>query len=161
MTTKQPMHFFFGANSPLSNWHVAPFTVNGVSFHHVEQFMMYCKACLFGDVQVAEKILATASPMEAKRLGRTVRGFDEGIWNEHRENYVLRGALEKFRNHPGKKAFLLSTHGSRLVEAAPNDRIWGVGLGVDDPRIHDPSKWPGRNLLGSLLERARDILEKE
>lgn len=168
MTTQQPMLFFFGSSSPLSNWHVAPFNYQPrdlvaapVQFFHVEQFMMYCKARLFNDEETALKILFNASPKECKQLGRQVRNYDEQVWNAHREPIVLRAILEKFRAHPSKRAYLLSTKGRRLVEAAPNDRIWGVGLAADDPRINDPRQWQGRNLLGTLLEEARDILEKE
>lgn len=78
----QVMTFFFGAEDPLSNWHPATFVVNGTEFCNNEQFMMYCKARLFGDEAIAQKILAAKSPKEHKALGRQVRGFDEAVWVE-------------------------------------------------------------------------------
>lgn len=83
------MTFFFGAENPLSNWHPSRFTVNGVDFKNNEQFMMYCKAKLFGDEVCAEKILRTDSPREHKALGRSVRGFDETKWEQKCEHYSL------------------------------------------------------------------------
>src|SRR3546814_6195880 len=45
-----------------------------------------------------------------------------------------------------------------LVEASPYDRIWGAGLAASDARITDPTKWPGLNLLGQVLDRVRERL---
>ena len=48
-----------------------------------------------------------------------------------------------------------------MVEGSPYDGIWGVKLGLDDPRIHDPNQWQGENLLGFALMEARDILREK
>ncbi len=94
-----PMTFFFGAENPLSNWHPAGFTVNGVDFRNNEQFMMYCKAKLFGDDECAAKILRAETPREHKALGRSVRGFEESKWAQKCEHYVFVGSLAKFRQN--------------------------------------------------------------
>ena len=36
-------------NGYLSNWYLSPFTLDGVTFSSMEQYMMYCKAVCFGD----------------------------------------------------------------------------------------------------------------
>ena len=48
-----------------------------------------------------------------------------------------------------------------LVEASPRDRIWGIGMGRQNPEAEDPLKWRGKNLLGFALTQARDILREE
>ena len=53
---------------------------------------------------------------------------------------------------------LLATAGTELVEASPMDRIWGVGLSSEDPRIQDPATWRGQNLLGKVLTRLSEDL---
>jgi hypothetical protein len=44
-------------NGYLSNWYPAHFTVDGIEFSSMEQFMMYQKACRFHDASVAKEIL--------------------------------------------------------------------------------------------------------
>ena len=45
-----------------------------------------------------------------------------------------------------------------LVEASPLDRVWGIGLAVDDEAAASPARWRGRNLLGFALMEVRDRL---
>jgi ribA/ribD-fused uncharacterized protein len=147
---------FFGADDAFSNWHIARFSYHDVTFNCVEQFMMFSKARLFGDTETAAKILSFPSPASQKALGRTVRGFEEAIWLAKHESIVFVGCREKFAQNPALRRILLDSASTVLVEASPTDRIWGVGLNDRDPRITDPSKWRGQNLLGITLMRVRD-----
>lgn len=52
----------------MSNWYPCRFTVEGVDFSSIEQYMMYKKAVYFGDKAVAAKILATDDVAEIKAL---------------------------------------------------------------------------------------------
>lgn len=44
--------------------------------------MMVAKARFFGDEKVAKEMLRTTDPKKHKALGRTVRGFDERVWDQ-------------------------------------------------------------------------------
>ena len=59
-------------NGYLSNWYLSHFTVNGIDFSSMEQFMMYQKACRFHDEKIANDILHTDNVAEIKKLGRKV-----------------------------------------------------------------------------------------
>lgn len=141
-----------------SQWHRTGFYEDGVWFPTAEHYMMVGKARLFKDALAEQKILATSSPKEAKAVGRQVQGFDFQAWLKHRYGIVLRGNLKKFAQNPKAMQELAATRGTILVEASPVDRIWGVGLKTDDPRVHDPSKWDGENLLGFVLTEVRATL---
>ena len=45
-----------------------------------------------------------------------------------------------------------------FVEAAGRDRIWGIGLGQNNPKASNPLTWRGQNLLGFALTKVRDEL---
>ena len=56
------------------------------------------------------------------------------------------------------KAFLLITNSRILVEACPFDKIWGIGMGADDPKCENPTLWNGTNFLGFCLMEVRDFI---
>ncbi len=150
--------FFWRQESPFSQWHPVQFVVRGQRFTCAEQYMMYGKAVLFGDMEVAGSIVASRSPKTQKALGRKVKGFEESRWRSERERIVYEGNHAKFTQNEALLETLLATAGTELVEASPTDRIWGVGLSEEDSRIHDPALWRGQNLLGKVLTRLREDL---
>jgi ribA/ribD-fused uncharacterized protein len=137
------------------------FVIDGVAYRWAEQWMMSSKARLFGDSEALASILAAGAPLECKRLGRTVRGFDERRWAEARFDLVTRGNVAKFGQDAALREHLLATGEDLLVEAAPRDRVWGIGLGASNPAARDPSAWRGLNLLGFALVRTRAVLRGE
>ena len=145
-------------NGYLSNWYPAAFTTDGVTFSTMEQYMMYRKAVCFGDVKVAEQILATEDVAEIKALGRLVSGYDESLWNGVRQIVVYEGLLAKFSQSLDLRKQLKETGSAVLAECAVKDRIWGIGLSMHDPVRLDRAKWQGQNLLGYTLMMVRDRL---
>jgi ribA/ribD-fused uncharacterized protein len=139
----------------LSQWGVSEFEIDGIRFRSAEQAMMHGKAVLFGDHGTAARIAACRTSFQAQLLGRTVSGFDDGTWVEHREEVVVRANLAKFSQDPELRDYLLSTRGSILAEASATDLVWGAGTLDDHPGASDPRRWPGLNLLGSSLMRVR------
>jgi ribA/ribD-fused uncharacterized protein len=142
----------------LSQWYPAPFVVDDVEYPTAEHFMMAQKAALFGDDEHGAAIVAAVDPAEVKALGRRIRRFDGATWSAAREAIVTRGSTEKFRQNPALRRYLESTGAKILVVASPQDAIWGVGVAEDDERARDPRRWPGLNLLGACLMRARATL---
>lgn len=152
-TMRQTEHyvFFFGREDIYSNWYEAPFEFHGVRFNCVEQFMMYSKAMLFGDQEVAQRILATTDPKSQKALGRAVKNFDQATWNSKCVSIVAVACREKFFQNRRLLRALLDTGTRELVEASPYDKVWGIGLSATSPDAENPEKWPGQNLLGKAL----------
>ncbi|MBM4778792.1 MAG: NADAR family protein [Archangiaceae bacterium] len=144
-----------------SQWSPCRFVVDGGEYVNAEQFMMASKARLFGDREMLTRILAEGSPAKVKALGRQVRHFDAAVWERHRFDAVAFGSHAKFSQNEDLKAHLLSTGQSILVEAAPRDRIWGIGLGRENPLVNEPHRWRGQNLLGFALVHARAVLREE
>jgi ribA/ribD-fused uncharacterized protein len=120
--------------------------------------MMHGKAMLFGDTATAREVLAAAHPKQHKALGRKVKPFVDETWKAKRIEIVTAGSRAKFTQNAELMALLLETNGTELVEASPYDRIWGIGLGANDPRASDPKQWRGQNLLGKILTALREEL---
>lgn len=150
--------FFYRDASPFSQWYPASFELEGQQFTSAEQYMMYGKAQLFGDRDIAARILQADHPRQQKALGRQIQRFDDELWNREAKNIVYRGNHAKFTQNPELLLVLLATAGQTLVEASPTDRIWGIGLSEDDPRIHQRATWRGTNWLGEVLTQLREDL---
>lgn len=145
-------------NGYLSNWYLSEFEKDGILFSSMEQFMMYKKAVLFADKETAEKILATDNVAGIKALGRSVRNYNDTVWNGVRQIVIFSGLLEKFRQNEELRSRLLSTGDAVLAECAVQDRIWGIGLSMNDENRFDMNKWQGQNLLGFALMLVREAL---
>ena len=138
-----------------SQWFVAPFQIDGITYPTAEHYMMAGKARLFDDQAVLKEILVTSDPDMVKRLGRKVKNYDESAWVEHRFQIVVDGNYAKFSQNQKLKQYLLSTADKVIVEASPLDKIWGTGLAQDHPDSNSPHLWQGLNLLGFALMEVR------
>ena len=151
--------FFWGGIC--SQWYSSWFEIDGQKYSCAEQYMMYKKALLFEDEDVANAIMRTQNPMEQKALGRKVRGFDKDKWEEVCREYVYEANYAKFTQNPDL-LFELVSYGDRdIVEASPEDPIWGIGMHETNPDIFDRTKWKGTNWLGEAIMRVRDTLKVE
>jgi hypothetical protein len=141
-------HFFWQSQSPFSNWYNKPFIYKGKTFVCSEQAMMYEKALLFKDAEIAAEILLSKNPKDQKALGRKIRNFNDKIWNTKKYSIVKEILTAKFSD-PVLKKILLKYKGYELVEASPYDRIWGIGYEEKDA-LDNIDNW-GKNLLGVIL----------
>ena len=73
----------------------------------------------------------------------------------------MRTALHaKFSQNKELAQALISTGNTLLVEASAHNKYWGAGCSLTDNTVWDPSKWSGKNTLGSMLCELRDNLRQ-
>lgn len=160
------LKFFWGHSGTgvgpwiLSQWYPAPFSFEGVTYVTAEHWMMAQKALLFDDAASARAIVAADSPGAAKALGRRVKDFDDETWEAARYAIVVTGNVLKFRQNPPLAKWLDETGDVVLVEASPQDAIWGIGAAASHESAQTPATWRGQNLLGFALGEARDRLRR-
>jgi ribA/ribD-fused uncharacterized protein len=53
---------------------------------------------------------------------------------------------------------LMSTEEKEIVEASPEDTIWGIGMHETHPDILDRTKWLGTNWLGEAIMQVRETI---
>lgn len=148
--------YFFGAKHPLSNFHPAPFSQDGVKYVNAEQYYQHRKAEVSNDYKNAEKIMATSIPFLHQKLGSEVKTTDN--WIKLRPTTMATALRMKFDQNEHLKKFLLSTGDKYLAEANVTDLFWGIGVHMKDlPKDRD--QWPGQNVLGELLMELREAYE--
>lgn len=157
-------HFFW--SGPFSNWQKSFFKMRNnrvldknygpLIFNSGEQFMMFTKAALFGDVETADKILDAESPKQQKALGREVKNFNVEVWEANARRLLYPGWYEKYNQNRALLIELLS-HGDKIfVEASPYDTIWGIGLDEVAAAVTPEDQWRGRNWLGEITTEIRN-----
>jgi len=156
METKQKEQFAFFWGGSFSQWAKSKFVIDGVEFNCCEQYMMYKKALMFHDYDIAEQIMNSDNPREQKALGRKVDGFDKELWEKYCRDIVYDGNVAKFTQNPDMLDELKFTGNKTICEASPKDFIWGCGLAADNPLIMDKANWPGTNWLGEAIQRVRE-----
>lgn len=151
--------FFWGGE--FSQWYPSRFMKDGVIYNCAEQYMMAKKAELFGDTKTLELVMNSTSPKEQKALGRGVANFNPEIWNANCKRFVKEATIAKFSQNTNLYDVLMKTAGTTLVEASPEDKIWGIGLTHNDPKAQDRSTWRGTNWLGEIITEVRKEFELE
>lgn len=142
-----------------SNFYPCKFIVNNLEYNCSEQYFMKKKQELFDtDNEIlAKKIMNEINPKNIKKYGRSVKNYDDEIWNKYRYKVMLDGVYAKFSQNPELKIKLLQTYNIVLVEASPYDKIWGIGFGAKDALLNI-NNW-GTNLLGKVLMEVREKLK--
>jgi ribA/ribD-fused uncharacterized protein len=151
---KRELLLFHTGRSIFSNFHPAPFTIDGKRYLHVEQYYQSMKAQTFGDCETQLAILRAYSPKQCKALGYAIRNFDMAKWKEVSESVMQKGVLEKFLQNPTLRQALLNTGKAEIIEATKYDRWWGSGCSIEE----DHQTYPGFNKLGLILSDTRACL---
>ena len=154
--------FFHLPNEPfgfLSNWYLASFDLEGIHFTSTEQYIMYKKCLIFGDVDAAKEVLATNDTAEQQKIGRNAKGYNGFVWSGMRQMIAFRGLMAKFEQNDDLRQKLIDTDDAILVECAGSDKVWACGIKLDDDMRFDSANWSGENILGFALMEVRSLLK--
>lgn len=160
METKESIYFYKTNNKfdYMSNFYSCKFKdINNIIYNCSEQYFMYQKCLLFesNNNKLLEKILVEKNPMLIKKLGRTIKNFDEKKWNEVCYNIMLDGLKLKFGQNKDIMDKLSKTEKKNLYEASKYDKIWGIGFYAENAIYISKDKY-GANLLGKCLMEIRN-----
>lgn len=156
MTTDKYVFFFGGV---FSQWYQHDMVIADVTYNCAEQYMMAMKAKTFNDTASLANIMASDNPSDQKAYGREVKDFNPTIWNLIARDVVYEANMAKFSGD--LKQQLLDTGNLEIVEASPTDKIWGIGLGMNNLDILDKSKWQGTNWLGEAIMAVRRTIREQ
>ena len=134
---------------------------NGTVYPNAEKYMMMKKAEVFSAQDILEKMENTDNPRVVKQLGRQIENFSDEVWDKHKIDVVTQASYLKFVQNPDLLKIMMQQEKLILVEASPEDKIWGIGLHPDNDKILDEQNWNGQNLLGICLMKARQRIKDE
>lgn len=152
----EPYYFYGGY---CSQWYPAKFVFKEVTYTSSEQWMMAMKAASMNDYLSYTKIMNSTDPQYMKQVGRNIKKYDDEKWSKQRYDIVVFGNYLKFNQNHELREWLINTKDQMIVEASPIDKIWGIGLSVEDAR--GGKKWQGDNLLGKAIMEVREKLNRK
>ena len=130
-----------------SNFAAYPIKLDGKMWPTSEH---YFQAQKFDDVEHSDAIRKAKSPMIAVRMGRDRKKKLRRDWESVKVSIMTDAVRAKFSQHEDLRDVLLGTGDAKIVEHTENDDYWGDG---GDGR--------GKNMLGQILMRVRQEIQKE
>lgn len=135
----EPIKGFFGPYRWLSNFHLVPIEIEGLTYPSTEHAYQAMKT-LDSDIRI--KIRNTVEPRDVKRMSRSFTLRPN--WDEIKYSIMLQISRLKYRV-PYLRERLSGTKDAYLEETNTwNDRYWGVCNGT------------GKNNLGKILMKIRE-----
>lgn len=125
-------------------------------FSSSEQAYFYHKAIICEREDIAMKIKEMENPAMIKQKGDRIDTCEE--WEKSKKSVMQKVLAQKFIQNPELKAKLMGTSGLPLLECT-NNKYWGTGWFLDDQEWNSSVNYPGKNVLGSLLEELRDSFD--
>lgn len=141
---------FDGKWAFLSNFYWNEIEFEGITYPTNEHFFQAMKTL---DINERRQIANCLTPGQAKRMGRRV--VLRSDWENVKEDYMLTGLCLKFADEQ-LADWLLETGTAELVEGTTwHDNEWG---NCSCPKCKNIE---GKNKLGKLLMKVRDMIKEE
>lgn len=145
-----------GKFDPLSNFYMADFQVEEVTYKSAEHAYQFKKALAHGKPDLAKMISNAKSPQEAKSLSKYVNCTPE--WEQQNDKIMEQILMAKIQQVPAARRALMESRDRVVVEAVPRQYLWGSGLNSETTSHTRREGWPGKNMLGDILMHIRDNL---
>ena len=99
--------------------------------------------------------LATDDPIEAKKLHKSIVGYNENTWKEVGLELVKPGINGKFEQN-ALLLQMLQTTNPKTIAGATYDKTWGTGIPLDSPDALTEEKWYNIGWMSDILTSIRD-----
>lgn len=140
----------FSRHHTFSNYKQRTFKCGDHSYKTLEQGYQHQKCIINNDTEMAQRILSSDDPAHARSLGHRARLQDTALWDQAKEDVMMKLLHAKFTQHDDFKAELLESGTRDIVEANSRDNYWASGLPFTNPK-NLQNNFSGKNRLGKLL----------
>ncbi len=79
------------------------------------------------------EIKMAISPGQMKAIGRGIQNYNADIWAKEAHEIAAMCQHAKFTQNKDLQDYLPATHDKELIEAAPSDHLWGIGISIMTP----------------------------
>ena len=152
--------------STMSNLYPSFFTIDGMEFTNVEQYISYMKALLFGAEEVAKEVLDMNDPIRIKQKVKRLRSYDETTWNDKAIDILAKYSQNDEFQEPLLQPYNLnwarlaqptrcSESGCPCTTHTPRTRPYGG----HNPHATDTALWRGKNIQGRVLREVREAIK--
>ena len=149
--------YFHSEYAFLSNFFYSPILLDDTVFLSAEHRFQYEKCVTVNNLNIAARVIAAPTALEAKRLGDTVKETPE--WRLARDQILEDTLIIKFAQHKDLAQELMQTGQKKLYEATVNP-YYGIGANLHSREVRDGTH-KGENKLGQALERIRSQLAEK
>ena len=140
---------FNGTDDILSNFYPCEIYLFGVKHKSAEYAFQYAKALRCGDLEAANDIKEATDAVTALRMGNKIKNNEQ--WLSTKDSIMEEVLENKCVQVPGFCEKLRTTKQITYV-ATIFDNEWGSGLNLYGTANTKQSKWPGKNLLGTMIQ---------
>ena len=153
---EEDVTYFYGLQSPLSNFYPTPIVMKGLRFNCVEQAFFFAKSEHYFEPLKGAEIMAETRPSIQKSIGES---FGRKDWGDPTKPLTVMASIvmEKFKQSRYLARVLVMTGDTILAESNPHDSYWGTGKTTSEA-IEAHNVWEGNNAMGEILADIRKIL---
>ena len=149
------------ANNVMSNFYQCVVTLDGIDFKSSEHAYQWRLAKHVGRDDLAQCILESNTPGQAKEIASQIPRHLFGSWHADKLHVMQEILFAKAECCKELRDALLERRDQKLVETVRSDRFWSCGLTPSEAQTTKPIYYPGHNHLGRLLELVRAHLIKQ
>jgi ribA/ribD-fused uncharacterized protein len=103
----------------------------------------------------AQALVKAKSQDAITKLNKSIKGFDQDKWDEHKNKIVEDANYFKFSQNPILEELLKRSDDALIVYANPDDADLGIGMTSLQASNVDPTSYIGQNVLGKAIMRVR------
>ena len=127
----------------------------GKKFKSAEHAIQWTKASDLGLNNIAQWIRNAKHAGVAKAISTDISIENSKQWEDSSQSIMQEILKNKFTQNPDLLVVLEETSGKPIAQTT-QDRIWGTGLNKQLTVLTNPSFWPGKNMLGTMLIELRE-----
>ena len=150
---------FYTKDSPYSNHHKSPFTMEGKSFTTMETYIALQRWRIARQPDLEKEVWREEDPVKMKQVIRQCEGLHEDEWRAKVVALIQPALIEKIKQNEYIRKRLLSSGNKRISEASTN-MLWGIGLYITHNNVFNKELWTGSNIMGTMLEQIREELRR-